>query len=304
MRYRLFLVILTCLLLVPAQLRADITFNVTFDDVVNNTNVGFDDPVFGATRRATVGAVFNYINTVVNENGTVDMTFNNSQTDGTGFLATAGPFFFTGPNGYANGFFFDHATTGVDPSGAVPDATSTFDFGYTWNNGLGAPGGSEFDLFSVALHEITHAAGFLSLLNSNGTGLNGTNPDVFSVYDSFLERGDGTALFGPGGTYLGNASDLTSMDVFFGGPNAMAANGGLPVPVYAPGTFVPGSSISHITPTNAVMQFSIGPGVQRRAYSAAEIGILADIGWTVIPEPSSLGLMIVGLTLISLRRRR
>ena len=289
---------------------AAITFNITYNDVVNDTNIGFDDPTFGATRQATIASMTSYLNSVLDHNGTIDLTVNNSQPDGTGFLASSGPAFFTSPNGFKNGFAFEHATTGIDPLGSFHDASATFDFGYSWNSGTGTPGGSEYDLFSVALHEFTHSLGFLSLVTSAGvSSISGGDPGVFSVYNSFLERGDGTDLFGPGGNFLGTAADLISNDVFFNGANATAANGGNRVQVYAPGTFASGSSISHIQGvTGAVMQSSIGLGVQRRAYTAQELGILQDIGWTMqsssVPEPSSLALILIAGTVIGGARWR
>ena len=299
---------LAILLACPQWAPAAITWNITFDDVVNNTGVGFDHATLGATRQATFISVTGYLNTVLDANGSVDFVVNNSQTDATGFLASSGPFFFTGPNGFENGFLYDHATTGIDPTGAVPDATATFDFGYNWNSDLSAPTGGEFDLFTVALHEVSHSLGFSSLLNSDGTsGISDGDPGVFSVYDSFLELGDGTSLFNAGaGDYTGSAADLISNDVYFGGANAMAANGGSPVAVYSPGTFNDGSSIGHITAAGAVMNFSIASGVEKREYLAVELGILQDIGWSLVavPEPSSALLLLAGFMGISLHRRR
>jgi len=288
---------------------ADILWNITFNDVENNTGVGFDDPTLGATRRSTVMAVTNFINTVILDNGVIDLVIGNSQTDGGGFLGAAGPFFFTGPDGFRNGFAFEHATTGVDPLPGAPDASAVFDFGFNFNSDTDAPTSSEIDLFSVVLHEFTHALGFVSLLNADGTGLNGDNPDVFSVFDSFLELGDGTPLFGAGGEFLGDPDDLTSDDVFFDGPNARKANGGNPVKIFAPDAFAGGSSLSHTSPSafpNTLMNPAIGPGQQRRMFSEVEIGILADLGYTVIPEPSSVLLVGLGLTgaLVLARRRR
>ncbi len=294
---------------------ASITWNIVFEDVTGSTGVGFDDAVFGAARRSTFLQVFDYLDTILDESGTVDLVINVSQTDGRGFLAAAAPYFFTSPNGFQNGLVFDHATSGIDPAPGIEDGRITFDFGYTWNSELDNPNGSEFDLFSVALHEVTHTLGFLSLVGADGKSLlhpHG-NPGVFSVYDSFLERGDGTKLFGAGGEFLGTSADLVSNDVFFGGPNAKAANGGNSVKTYAPSPFRPGSSISHLQlGINEVMQYSVASGVKRRAYTAQEIGILDDLGWTIfassnpVPEPLSFvvwaGLAAFGVAIG--RRRR
>lgn len=297
-------------LLFASPLQANIAWNVTYNDVVNNTNVGFDHPSLGATRRNTFNSVFAYLNTVLDHNGSADILVRDSQTDGAGFLASAGPFFFTGPNGFYNGFVYDHATTGNDPTGAEVDARVTFDFGYNWNSDTSSPTSSEFDLFSVALHEVSHTLGFLSLVNSTGESeISDGDPGVFSVYESYLELGNGSPLYGPGGEFLGDAADLTSGDVFFDGPNATAANGGAPVQVFAPDPYQPGSSIGHIQGIpDAVMQFSIGAGIERRMYTDQELGILQDIGWQIaaIPEPSAFlfGGLVCSLFGITYSRKR
>ena len=71
----------------------------------------------------------------------------------------------------------------------------------------------------MTLPEITHSLGFLS----RGQQHFGGNPGVLSLLDSFLERGDGTALFSAGGNYDGTAADLISDDAYSNGPNATAA---------------------------------------------------------------------------------
>ena len=93
---------------------------------------------------------------------------------------------------------------------------------------------------------MTHTLGYLTALDSTGNSeLSGGNPGVYTVFDSLRARGDGTSLFGAGGTFTGTAADLVSEDVFFTGTNASLAYGG-PVPIYAPSTFAAGSSIGHL----------------------------------------------------------
>ena len=146
-----------------------ITWNVTYNDVVNSTNVGFDDPILGATRRATFEAVLDYVGSVLNAGGNVDFVVRNSKTDGGDFLAQAATYRFKSPARYDSGFLFQHATTGNDPDGTLEDAYATFDFGHPWNSDTGSVGANEYDLFSVTLHEIMHALGFDSEVKSDGT---------------------------------------------------------------------------------------------------------------------------------------
>ncbi len=290
-----------------------ITWNVTYNDVVNSTNVGFADATFGATRQATFQAVLDYVGSVLDASGSVDFVVGNSQMDGSGFLASAGTYYFTTPARFDSGALFQHANTGTDPIANKEDAYATFDFGYNWNSDTGSVAAGEFDLFSVALHEVAHALGFLSLVQADGTSvISKGDPGVFSIYDSFLQRGNGTALFGTGGDFLGSAADLTSNDVFFSGTNAEAANGGNPVPVYAPSTFSAGSSIAHVdNGVTSVMNYSIATNVQKRTFSAIDLGILQDIGWTLqttsVPEPSVFMMisgLAVGLLITRLLRSR
>ena len=299
---------------------ASISFNIEYLDVVNMTGVGFDDPTLGASRQTTFNSVFGYLNTVLDHTGSADIQVRLSQNDGSGFLAAAGPFRFTGPNGFTNGFAFDQITTGFDQTGAVPDATVTFDFGFNWNSELDAPASNEFDLFSVALHEIGHVLGVGSVLNADGTSaISGGDPGVFAVYDSFLERGDGTALFAAGGEFVGTPADLVSDDLFFNGANAVAANGGERPRIFAPTTFNDGSSLSHVDASvdpNGVLQFSTPPGQTRRTFNGVEIGILQDIGFTVsstataaataaaVPEPSSFLFILASCVGMCVRRNR
>lgn len=281
---------------------AGLIINVQFGDVINSTNVGFDDPTFGLDRRNTIYDVMNYISSQLDStvyNSSVDYYIGNSEADGFGFLGSSGAYYFTSTFGFFNGFVFDHATTGSDPFDGLPDAVATFDFGYAWHLGTGSNPGGLFDLFSVALHEFTHSMGFSSLIDASGkSAISGGNPGVFAVYDTFLVRGDGTSLFGDGANYLGSVADLTSQDVFFNGPNAVAANSGNPVPIYAPSPFSDGSSIGHVDSSiNAVMNYSIAPGVEKRAWTAVDAGILQDIGWQLtssVPEPS--GLVLLGIS--------
>lgn len=307
------LICLAFLCLPASTLFADITWNISYDDVTNGNGIGFDDAARGATRRATVTAVTGYLNSVLDHNGTVDFEFRASQLDGQGFLASAGTYFSIGTPKFQNGAFFTHATTGNDPFGGVPDGFATVDFGYNWNDDTGSVGGNEYDLYSVILHEITHSMGFLSLVTPDGRStIDGGNPGQFSNFDSFLERGDGTKLFSTAGgaSFEGTPADLVSGDIYFNGANARARNNGERIKIYAPTVFDEGSSISHVDTTAGdwVMRHAISQGKERRTYSNGEIGILQDLGWQTVPEPGQVvALSLIAITLLGggyVRRRR
>ena len=151
------------------ETKAGLTFNVTYEDLEANggagNGVGFDDPTLGAARRATVAAVFDYIEATLDVStgamSTLTYNFELSETDGGGPLASAGTSYSVTTSSYQPGVLFQNAETGGSPSGDMGFAR--FDFGRNWNNGLGAPAASQFDLFTVVLHEVTHSLGFASL---------------------------------------------------------------------------------------------------------------------------------------------
>lgn len=308
-----------------------LTWTIQYDDVINNTGVGFDDPANGTSRQATMDAVTGYLSAVLTGmTGTIDLQVKNSQTDGTGAVGTGGTYFFNNSPGFSNGFAFRHASTGVDPASSVVDTFTTFDFGYNYYSGQGAQGSNQIDLYSVALHEIMHGLGFLNLLRPDGTSsITGADPGVYSVLNSRLVRGDGTPLFAPNGDFIGTPGDLTSGDLYFDGEAAKQANGGNLVKIHAPDTFQPGASLAHLDSTlfpNSVMNTTLGLGQQRRTLTDVEIGILNDIGYVAVaaaasggappansndstavafavPGPNAFWLLLVGLVIV-LRRRQ
>jgi autotransporter-associated beta strand protein len=134
------------------------------------------------------------------------------------------------------------------------------------------------DFVTVALHEIGHGLGFSSLFKADGTY--DTSQQYPAIYDRFL-------TFGPGGTPLpemspsGRALALSSDNLFWDGDAGRAANGGMPVKMYAPTTY-DDSSTSHIDET------TFPDGLLSPIYSgvlhvpgAIERGILRDMGWDV-----------------------
>lgn len=282
--------------------RAEIIFNFTYEDVGTDSDFGFDDPILGATRRATVEAVASYINTVVDHDGRVDIGWDVSvDAPGSSTLASMGTSYFLN-QGVSQGFVFEHATTGQDPLAGLNDGSGDVNFGRTWNSGLAAPASNEFDLFSVVLHELTHAMGFASLIaEDGGFRISGTR----SVYDTFLEDAGGEALIEVDGDFVnGQLADLTSEDLF------LDLGDGLPrLEAFAPTDFQPGSSLSHIDfsedPGNdVVMVPGIAAGVTKRTYSQQDLRVLRAIGWNVVAVPEPSGLLLLGCSSFALLTRR
>ena len=134
---------LLCLLIfcVAEPADAQVIFNFTFEDVVNGTGIGFDDPVLGTERQNTLIAVGNYIDSVLNESGNIDITIS-SVDNNSNVLASGSPAFepaFSLPP-FLNGNGFD-SITGADVPGE--DGSVNFNFGQNFNSGLDSPTSSE-----------------------------------------------------------------------------------------------------------------------------------------------------------------
>lgn len=268
----------------PQASKVQSVFNVTYLDVENNTNNGFDDTSQGAARRDMAEVALEYVVSVLNVTGECDVVFEESQTGGNGALAEAGTYFATGPAGFTNGEAFKRLVGGGDTYPALEEIYATVDFGYNWNASEADPAGNEYDLLSVLIHEISHGLGFTSLAGQNGASDIATG--VYTYWDSFLETGNGTALFVESGgipTYMGTGTSLVGADggVVFTGTQAVLNFGG-DAPIYAPGSWNDGSSISHWNSGidgGAIMEPSTGTGDMLRVYAPVEIGALIDIGY-------------------------
>jgi Secretion system C-terminal sorting domain/Periplasmic copper-binding protein (NosD) len=139
------------------------------------------------------------------------------------------------------------------------------------------PGGANgnYDLYSVVLHEITHALGFASLIFQDGTSKlssAGTGDAYFSRYDKFLRKGNTTILIltdgascgdmynfaynsgaglpassiiAPNPTNLNCATAPSDMSSGSSCANAIWYRGSIRQPVYTPYCYQEGSSLSH-----------------------------------------------------------
>jgi autotransporter-associated beta strand protein len=314
-------------LFLAAPADAQIVWNVTYaDGNIGSGGIGFADPtVSGSTtvgqlRRDSVTAALDYLGKQLDGRGTVNLKFLTSQSDGTGFLAQFGANKFVTsatstslPGSFQNGGVYQAARTNSTPF-AGSDGQGTFDFGYQYNYAGQTPNSSNYDMVTVAIHEVTHSLGFLSLFNSTGTGQGlasstlGT-PDTYSAFAKQLQRGNGIggSLFNTTitssnfGSFTGDVSTLTnenntSTGLFFGGQYAREVYGGA-VPIYAPTTFASGSSTSHVSDSNAVMNMNISPNTEKR-YQRYEIAMLMDIGWNVYNWKSGNGNWRDGVTTV------
>lgn len=195
-------------------------FTVLFYDQIGFTNVGFDDPTslttlrnngditqaqfdfhngtnntLGAIRRATAREVLKYIENSIDMGSTVlRANFNSSYTSGTNSIGVAAVSY-TLNGGINEPLALNHIQTGIDPNTSLPDLEITLDFGYPFNSDYSITDASTADLYTVILHEYTHALGisgsiyqgfnsstYQHIYNDNGP---------FNSWDMLLKVNDG-----------------------------------------------------------------------------------------------------------------
>jgi Secretion system C-terminal sorting domain len=200
-------------------------------------------------------------------------------------------------------------------SGIFYHGMMAFNFtGITWNTNLtiNAPIGS-YDLYTVMLHEITHALGFASLINNNGSSNLSTGFNYYSRYDRFLKNNANTQFLITNGTtncstmYNYGFNSLVPTSVLQPNTGSCIANqttcssaiqfvGTSTTPVYNPNCFDPASSLSHfedlcvapnVNDAYFVMSDASSNGVQansvntKRFLKPEERNALIDIGYSL-----------------------
>jgi hypothetical protein len=317
--------VLAACLAVGSAAQANITF--TFDFGADN-GAGFWDPASGAARRdamAQSSAAFSTMfGSYFTNTATILLAATATDLPTSTNLASAGSEVFAN---YGVGFTVQEivrtkALTGVDLNGADADGSVNVNFGQPWNLGAGTTSSNDYDFYSTIFHEYTHALGFASSIDQDGTPFYGGTKAAgeWNTFDSFLVDKNGTrvvddstfALNQPvwDAASVGGASPAGGM--FFNGVHAVAANGGQLVGLYTPTTWEGGSSVSHTDDQNpaiyGTMMTAQGPtGPWPRDYSAIEVGMLTDLGYTAVtavPEPATLAMMLAGLGFIGAAARR
>lgn len=230
---------------------------------------------------------------------TFDVTGQKSAFSST--LASAGSDFVDGSAGFLQTVVQNKILTGNDANGSAADGTIDWNFGPSWGFG-DSVSGSQYDFQSIAMHELLHTFGFMSNIDKAGSNTG----HVWTVFDSYVVNQAGTRVINSS-NFAWNTlfnSNLTGGNggLYFGGPNAVAANL-TPVTLYTPNPWEPGSSMSHLN-ANYLMKaiVNIGPGI--RDVSSVELAILSDIGYTINDGSGTPVLLFVGFIALRLRRRK
>ena len=238
---------------------------------------------------------------------TYDVSATNSPEDG--ILASAGSGLISSAPGFWRTVVQNKLISGIDSNGAAADGEIDWNFGYPWAL-ADSVGSTEYDLTTVALHELMHTFGFMSYVGSAGSNTG----RGWTVYDSFISTINGNRAIRPDYTWnTAFDANLTGGNggLYFGGVDAVTAYGAL-VPLYTPDPWEDGSAVSHLDDATFTgsdqnimnAQLATGPGI--RIPNAIELGILNGIGYTVItaPVPGGSALAIIGFIFLRRARRK
>lgn len=195
------------------------------------------------------------------------------------------------------------AGTDIDPDSADMYLALSNKFDWYYPTDGNVPAG-QYDLATVALHELAHGMGFAgSMVVSAGKAYWGWGYGVPMAYDSLAYNGYGqsltnTAVFPNPSSSL--AYQLTSGDIYFNGAHSQAANGGQPVKLFSPSTWMQGSSYSHVDQTfdntlNSLMTYSVSDGESQHVVGPVLLGMMADLGWKVREQRTSQDADLAGL---------
>lgn len=224
-------------------------------------NTGFFDPTLGATRRAVFVAAAAYVGSLFSpaypgETIRVKASFND--------FATNSPVGMGGPAGFTNNFGStnpryradtDYTFTLANHLAArdlIPGNTVEVDFNsnlavkfdYGTNDTPALNSGLE-SLYTTVIHEIVHGIGFIDSINSTS----GAFDSFPSAFDRLIVKGTNNPVAYTSLSDAQRLAAITSDDLYWAGPLATAANGGLPIKLYAPNPYASGSSISHLDTT-------------------------------------------------------
>lgn len=259
---------------------------------------------FGAQQQAAFQAAVDIWATVVTNSVpiTVDASF---AALSPGVLGSAGPTYVYGGSGLGDGQSLypgalTNALLGYDYDTAEADITARFSSvaSNIYYGTDGNPPSGQIDFVSVVLHELGHGLGFIGGMDySGGLGYKTPPPAIYDQYS--VDNGGASLLDSPsypnGSTALGNA--LTGNALFWSGAQATAANGGVRPKLYAPGSWTPGSSYSHLDETtyglgnvNSLMTPQISAQEVMRTPGPIVVGMFRDMGWiaslpATVPDP-------------------
>ena len=269
------------------------SFKIIYTDA---SGEGFNDSRDGAARKRALEASIAAWSQVLQ--GTIPIVvqarFEAPEDDESQLLASAGPVDLVALEGIGVTSALASQMLNLDVRkelGNEADIEIVFSPDIDWDYSVnGAAPRDRVSFVYVTIHEIAHGLGFIdSFVSETGEMLN----SVPFSYDVFVNRGSGRGnkVFDHAATE--RIGDLTSRDVFFGGPRAVDASKRsihpLPmVKLYAPDPYEPGSSIAHVD-QDTYADFKTGLMTPRDFGSGTDkidiltLGIMEDMGYKLVP---------------------
>jgi hypothetical protein len=154
---------------------------------------------------------------------------------------------------------------------------------------------SQYDLVTVVIHELCHGLGFYDSMaaeNSLGSYGLGTRPIIYDkfVEDLYEKRLTDTTSYSQNSKAIYDA--LTGGQLYFAGPLTRNYLTGGRARLYAPSTWDPGSSVSHLdelrtNQVDALMTPYVDYGEAIHNPGNLTLSILGDVGWIntrIVPE--------------------
>ncbi|MEH3142824.1 MAG: Ig-like domain-containing protein [Mycobacterium kyogaense] len=269
---------------------AVVTLNMAaVDDIVFQFTYGSGSQYWTPQAKAALQAAANRLSEYIATSSPVTLTYNVSGENNPSatYLATGGSNFSIPSRPAFSNAMITKVTSRfhTDANRGTADGKVLVNFSYPSYSFDDSPAANEVDFQTVIMHELLHSLGFQAVLDSGPT----TRKSWFT-YDKFIVDQNGTRVLSSRGrfnsAYAANLSGANG-GLYFGGANAVAAYGGL-VPLQA-------LSLSHLrlatfpyAGANAKLMGPVAPnGKTLRVLSPIELGMLRDLGYTVVsPAPS------------------
>jgi hypothetical protein len=257
---------LAALQLLGSSAIAAATFQLTFPDVVNDTNRHWDDPTHGAAARATLQDVLNEFGREFAHTATVQLEITSTTTEPYAAGAYTASYHTQPGTPFRDGNTYIKITTGVDLNGAARDGGIDYNFDLSRladHNGDGTIDLRDFiaNLAGLTRHEILHVVGSVSGVDRVNRAASAPNR-----HDKFLFDSAGRAFVNADGTVSATAN-LDDPAAYF------AAVNGAHLPMNAPGDY------SHLIGTTFPY---------RQIVSAADRAYLATLGYSLAPPAGNL----------------
>lgn len=152
----------------------------------------------------------------------------------------------------------------------------------------GNPPSGQYDFVTIVLHELGHGLGFVGFGQIDGTTGSIRSNNRASVYDSFVENGNGVSILDFTDPSQNLFSEFTSNNLFSNSPMATSQNNGIKPKIYAPSEFEQGSSYSHwdegtflAGTANSLMTPQVANGESNHAPGPITLGLFENMGWSI-----------------------